>query len=195
MADERRRSAYEFSTDQQAHLGVVILTAMLFLIYQATHEVANISRVEMARLGTVSMSTQLPGTEPEAGTGAEGGDELTVDGRSLLPPSAATSAASLGEFVGQSAIGRGVIVLGVTADEGFWVGASTADRVWIQLTGAGESPYTVRPGDRAYFLGTVVSHSASYARTACAGDAQGVELLIAQAAHIEVPQDHLSLNR
>lgn len=196
MADERRRGAYEFSLDQQAHLGVVIVATMLFLIYEATHGMAKIDRVEMAGLGTVSVSTQLPAANPVGGDpNADGADELTAEGTSLLPLAAATSDAGLVEFVGQSAVARGVRVLSVTADEGFWVGTSGTERVWVQLTGAGESPYTVRPGDRAYFLGTLVSQSAGYARTACAGDPASVELLTAQGAHVEVPQDHLTLNR
>lgn len=194
MAQDRGRSAAPFGADQQAHLIVIIVAVLLFLIYQLTNSLGGISRVEMARLGPVSVSTQVPGTESGGGTGAEAGDELTAGGTPLLPLSSATTDGSLVEFVGESAVGRGVTVLSVTADEGFWVGTGSADRVWVQLTGSGESPYTVRPGDRAYFLGTVVAHSDSYARTACAGDTDAVELLTAQGAHIEVPMDQLSLD-
>ncbi|MDQ4036873.1 MAG: hypothetical protein M3313_00610 [Actinomycetota bacterium] len=190
MAHDRGSSTPRFGTDAQAHLVVIILVAVLFLVYQATSHTAGISRVEMAQLGIVSGSTPLP---PPA---SELDSVLTVDGSSLLPlDSVATASGSIAQYVGESAIGRGVPVLSVTADEGFWVGMSPSDRVWVQLTGDGESPYTVRPADLAYFLGTVVAHAPSYAATACVGDARGAKLLTAQEAHIEVPQDNLTLNR
>lgn len=124
MADDRRRGAYEFSLDQQAHLGVVIVATMLFLIYEATHGMAKIDRVEMAGLGTVSVSSQLPAANADDGAAGGGdvnadGDQLTAEGTSLLPLAAATSHAGLVELVGQSAVARGVPVLSVTADEGF----------------------------------------------------------------------------
>lgn len=192
MAQNREREAYQFGTDPQAHLVVLVVAALLFLIYQATHLdlMSGISRIEMAGLGTVSGSSPLPAPASELDM------QLSADGVSLLPlEPVASGSGSIDHLVGESAIARGVTVLSVTADEGFWVGTSNSDRVWVQLTGDGESPYTVRPGDRAYFLGTVVAHSASYASSACAGDSQGVRLLTAQRAHIEVPQDGLTLNR
>jgi RNA polymerase sigma factor (sigma-70 family) len=37
-------------------------------------------------------------------------------------------------------------VASVPADEGFWVIAGDSDRIWVLLTGAGESPFRVRAG-------------------------------------------------
>ena len=42
-------------------------------------------------------------------------------------------------------------VLSVPADEGFWIGTSQNDRVWVQIVGKGESPYQVQAGDKVDF--------------------------------------------
>ena len=81
------------------------------------------------------------------------------------------------------------------ADEGFWVGSSDTDRVWVQLTGeAGESSYKVKRGDRVSFTGKVMSNSAGFAERAGVTDAEGQKLLNAQGQHIDVPKSALQLS-
>lgn len=79
---------------------------------------------------------------------------LSVGGAAILP---STRVGSLRRYAGRPATGTDVSVQAVPADEGFWVGAGPGRRVWVQLAGPGESPVTVRPGQRVSFTGRVVT--------------------------------------
>jgi len=65
-------------------------------------------------------------------------------------------------LVGQPATAQLATVQSVPADEGFWVGTSDTNRIWVQLTGAGESPQTVKAGDHITFTGTEVANPAGF---------------------------------
>jgi hypothetical protein len=87
-----------------------------------------------------------------------------------------------------------VQVLSVPADEGFWVGSSEQQRVWVQLTGEeGESPYQVTEGDVVDLEGTVVAHDASFAEQVGLSDADGAAQLTDLGSHIEAPKDSVVL--
>jgi hypothetical protein len=117
---------------------------------------------------------------------------LTANGTPLLPlDTVAGPDGSLTGLVGQPAAGSGVTVVSVPADEGFWVGSSETDRVWVQLTGTGESGYVVQPGDRVEFTGSVVPHDPGYAEQIGVDPAEGAEQLTAHGAHLEVPKAEL----
>ena len=63
------------------------------------------------------------------------GGQLVADDASLLPLSEAADAnGSLARYSGQQVRADVVPVESVPADEGFWVGISATDRVWVQLT-------------------------------------------------------------
>jgi hypothetical protein len=119
-------------------------------------------------------------------------DALTAGGEPMLPLSeVAGDGGSLAGLVGQPVVGNGVTVQSVPANEGFWVGTGEADRVWVQLTGGGESGYVVREGDRVQFNGTVVNHDGGFAGQAGVDPAEGADQLTAQAAHAEVDKSTL----
>ena len=100
----------------------------------------------------------------------------------------------LSGFTGMRSIGTGVRVEAVDADEGFWIGTTTHDRIWVQLVGPPpESPYTVRTGDRVSFDALVVSHTSRFARRVGVTRAEGARLLTAQGAHIAVQKRELKL--
>jgi hypothetical protein len=110
----------------------------------------------LARRGdevVVAPATQQAPVSPEL----KGSGRLIAGNVSLLPlAQSADAAGSLSRFSGQQARADAVPVESVPADEGFWVGTSTTDRVWVQLTvGNAESPFRVEAGDRVSFLGTV----------------------------------------
>lgn len=192
MTRDRELAAYQYGQDRRALLGVVVLILMLFLLDRCAFEPERdwIGLAEMAGLGTASTTTG----SPPANSGSDG--TLTAGGTSLLPLSeAATADGSLAEYVGEPAVGTGVTVLSVPADEGFWIGTSDTDRVWVQLIGPGESPYAVRAGDAVFFNGVVVAHGADYPGRVCVGTDQGADLLAAQGAHIEVAMDDLILRK
>lgn len=116
---------------------------------------------------------------------------LTVSGRRLLP----LPGGRLTPYVGSTVSAVGVPVLAVDADEGFWIGTSAADRVWVQLQlhRGGESPDNVKAGDRVNFRGVVVANAPAFARTAGVTAAEGASQLTAQGAHIAVNGEVLRL--
>jgi len=140
---------------------------------------------------TPSVSSGATGTA--AGTPSS---IIAADGTMVLDPAApADPTAVLGQVSGQTVTGTAVQVLSVPADEGFWIGSSDAQRVWVQLTGvAGESPYQVRQGDRVDFTGTVVAHDAGFPATVGVDDAEGAAQLAGAGQHIEVDRAALELS-
>jgi len=76
-----------------------------------------------------------------------------------------SAAASIGERVGESAEGREVVVQSVVqsaedpnALEGFWVGSSAQDRVYVEWggdVGADEADFQPKEGDRVNLNGPV----------------------------------------
>ncbi len=136
---------------------------------------------------------------PTAPTGAGAGSatgRLLAGGQPVLPLSGAGAVGVLGRFTGQTATAETVPVQSVPADEGFWVGTSTTDRVWVQLAGAGESGYTVKPGARVSFTaGKVVPTGPAFAGQVGVSAAEGAAQLTAQGQHITVAKGDLRLNR
>lgn len=134
---------------------------------------------------------------PSAGAGqaAGQGQIVTAGGDSVLELAARPdAAAALGGLSGQTVTGTAVRVLSVPADEGFWVGSSDQDRVWVQLTGAaGESPYQVTEGDVVDFEGTVVPHDQAFAASVGVDEASGAAQLTEQGSHLEVAKSAVAL--
>jgi hypothetical protein len=117
---------------------------------------------------------------------------VTAAGANLL--GAAT--ADLATHDGQAAAGRAVKVQSVPADEGFWVGASEQDRLWVQLTGTGgESDYKVKEGDTIDFTGTVTKAAEGFAAKAGVTAAEGADQLTQQGYHISAPSSSIKLSR
>jgi hypothetical protein len=125
-----------------------------------------------------------------AGTVAAGGTQL-------LPLSGATkvrSGGSLSAYSGERAVARSVQVQSVAADEGFWIGPSSGDRIWVQLTGPPpESPYTVKAGDRVSFVGKVAANGIGFAARVGVNRSEGEARLNAQGQHIDVVKETLVL--
>ena len=95
-----------------------------------------------------------PAPGPPAGADAE--SAVVAGGRALLP----LPGSGLASLVGQSAEGKAVQVQSVVADEGFWVGDDTTNRIFVFLTdeakaAEGESPFQVKAGQRVDFTGTI----------------------------------------
>ena len=183
-------------------LGLLALAALLFGLTQCGPSAGTDPGASggAAPTGTADPGAAAPGSAadpsgsagaPAAG-GAGGAGVLTAGGTSLLPlATVAGPGGSLTSLVGQPAAGSGVTVVSVPADEGFWVGSSETDRVWVQLTGTGESGYVVQQGDQVEFTGTVVAHDPGYAEQIGVDPAEGAEQLAAQGAHLEVPKSEL----
>ena len=136
-----------------------------------------------------------PGAAQDPGSGT-GAGTLTAGDTPLLPLAAVDAPdGSLAGFVGRPVTATDVVVQSVPADEGFWVGGSGTDRVWVQLTGEGESAYAVAPGDRVSLTGQVVGHDAGFAAEVGIDPAEGAEQLTRQGAHVAVAQADLQLTK
>jgi hypothetical protein len=147
--------------------------------------------------GSSSSGSAAPSSSVAPSGGATGGGQVvTADGRSVLALAAGTdAAAALGGLTGQPVTATGARVLSVPADEGFWLGTSETERVWVQLTGeAGESPYQVQEGDLVDFEGTVEAHDGAFAEQSGVDDAEGAQQLADQAAHLTVAKSAVRLS-
>ena len=114
---------------------------------------------------------------------APGASPLVSGDAALLP----LPAAGLAAYSGAPAEGRSVTVESVVSDEGFWVGASPAERVFVRLvTGGVESPVQVEAGRTVSFTGTVTPNPADVATLGVTAD-EGAALLTEEGQHIVVP--------
>jgi hypothetical protein len=134
-----------------------------------------------------------PPVEPATGDGS-----LTVDDEPLLPLAQAEGVGPNGDLTalsGKEAVAWDALVLTVPADEGFWLGTSSTDRVWVQLTGLPpESPYVVLPGDTVSFTARITPNGPEFARRVGVTQAEGAATLTAQRQHLAVPKRALNLN-
>lgn len=105
---------------------------------------------------------------------------LTADGSPLL-----ARAVTLARHEGDRALGRSVPVESVVADEGFWVGTSERNRVFVHVLARNESPPRIRAGARVSFTG-VVRRNPDEVRSFGLSTAEGRQLLRRQGYHIEV---------
>jgi RNA polymerase sigma factor (sigma-70 family) len=135
-------------------------------------------------------TTVPPGAGAPGGGGGGSGVRLVAPGRSLLP---VPGREVLARHAGQRVRGEHVPARGVYADEGFWVGTSDGDQLWVQLIGRGESPFRVRPGQRASFTGRLVPSPPRFARRVGMVPEEGAALAGRQGHHIEVAYDDITL--
>ena len=107
---------------------------------------------------TTQQSSQEATGGSGSGSGSGSGGTLTASGESLLPLPADGSAEDL---VGEPAEGKGITVQEVNPNEGFWVGSSETDRVYVEFgAGAGEAEegseqFTPEVGDKVDLQGEV----------------------------------------
>ena len=193
----------------------VVVIALLLLLSQCGSDSDDQPGAASSTSGMAGMSGMSSSASPSASSsatasasasrsasaaaGASAGQPSTLvaaDGTAVLDPAApADPAPVLGQVSGQQVTGSALQVLSVPADEGFWVGSSDAQRVWVQLTGAaGESPYQVRQGDRVDFTGTVVAHDGGFPAAVGVDDAEGAAQLAAQAQHVEADRASVKLS-
>ena len=127
------------------------------------------------------------GTKSSGGSGGVGAAAsaapLTSGGTALLP----LPAGGLGAYSGAPAEARSVTVESVVSDEGFWVGDSPTERVFVRLvTGGIESPVGIEAGRTVSFTGTVTPNPADVGTLGVTAE-EGAGLLSKQGQHIEVP--------
>jgi hypothetical protein len=144
---------------------------------------------------TSSQSGTDAGTDAGAGQGgaaAAGAGTLVAGGQDLL----ADGGAGLAQYVGQPAEGAAVRVESVVADEGFWVGSSPQQRVFVFLSesarqSAGESGFQVEAGQTVQLSGEVSPLEGQPSELGVE-DAEGADQLRTQAAYITAETVSLS---
>jgi hypothetical protein len=175
-----------------ARRGRLWLAALVLLALAITAVAAQLGVIggESAAAGpppATGPAARYPTTDPEPGA-------LTAGGAALLPVAGiAGPDGDLAHLAGRPVRGRAVVVESVPADEGFWVGTGGADRVWVQLAGAGKSPYRVRAGEHVDLSGQVAAHGPAYPAAVGLGPGAEADLLTRQGAHLEVAQRDLRL--
>lgn len=116
---------------------------------------------------------------------------IEVAGQPVLPLDAHETLAT---FVDQTVQVREATVLSVAADEGFWIGETSEQRLWVQLMSPSESPFAVQAGQRVSFDGVIVAHPPGFAAVVGVDPAEGAVLLDRQAHHIRVAASRLALD-
>jgi RNA polymerase sigma factor (sigma-70 family) len=114
---------------------------------------------------------------------------LSVRGKPVGP----RAIANLDRFAGLTVKASGSTVRSVPADEGFWIGGSGDNRVWVKLTGTAESPVDVTVGHRVSFLGRIVAHPSSFVRRIGIDQSESASLLQRQQQHIVVHRKRLRI--
>ena len=124
-----------------------------------------------------------------AGTAAEGAGAapaegtVSAEGTDLLP--IASSDGDLTQYEGRSVEARSVPVESVVSDEGFWVGNSVEERVFVRLALEGESGPDVDAGDRVDLSGTMTSAPDGFAESLGVTPEEGADQLEQQGTYIE----------
>jgi hypothetical protein len=134
-------------------------------------------------------------TRTSGSSAAAAAGTLTVGSTDLLASRA--DLGRIGSLSGGQASGRAVTVQSVVADEGFWVGSSTTDRVFVHLTPQarktnGESPFQVKAGQRIDLAGAVVRLSGGGPSALGVTDTEGARQLAQQGAYIDARTVRLS---
>jgi hypothetical protein len=114
---------------------------------------------------------------------------LSVRGEPVAP----REIANLDRFAGLEVKASGSMVRSVPADEGFWIGGTGDNQVWVELTGKAESPVNVRVERRVSFLGRIVDHSRNFVRRVGIDQSESAPLLRRQQQHIVVKRKSLQI--
>jgi hypothetical protein len=181
-------------------LALLALIALLFLLSRCGNDddtsSAGTPTTPPTAAATTAPAVSAPASAPpdSAGAGQPADGEpgaVTAGGADLL----GASADDLRSHADQEAVGRAVRVQSVPADEGFWVGPSEQDRLWVQLSGTGgESSYKVRQGDSIDFTGTVTATPEGFAAKSGVTEAEGAGQLTSQDFHVSAPASSIKLS-
>ena len=118
----------------------------------------------LAALLALLLISLLGGDDDGGGGGTSDTGTLNAGGAKLLPP----PASGLSAEVGKAASGKDLVVQSVNGNEGFFVGSSTTDRVYVEWGGdVGEdeaSRFQPKKGDRVTLTGPVQAAGAEQLR-------------------------------
>ncbi len=114
---------------------------------------------------------------------------LTTSGQSVV-----AAASQLGAAGSLPVTATGALVVAVPGDEGFWVGDDQA-RMWVQMTGSGESPLHVIPGMRLSFQATMVTNGPAFVDDLTLKHAEDRDALNSAGVHLSVPNTGITVTR
>ena len=148
-----------------------------------------------AVISATSASPTTPATPPASPAGAASPaavPNLSSFGRAVVP-----ARRQLGAAASAPAVADAVVVVAVPGNEGFWVGDAGAAgaRIWVQMTGRGESPLQVTAGMRLSFHGTIVVNDLNFVRDLGLKDAADTAALDASGIHIVVAEKAITVVR
>ncbi|CCG05807.1 hypothetical protein [Blastococcus saxobsidens] len=126
--------------------------------------------------------------DPAAG---EPGTLLAGDASVFDALGAADPAAELEPLASEPVTATLVPVLAVPADEGFWIGTET-ERIWVQLTEAGESPININPDDLVSFTAELVPNADGFVEQLGLPEEQATALT-ELGYHLEVPAGDVAM--
>jgi hypothetical protein len=139
--------------------------------------------------------------EPGAGDG-DATTDGTADSADVQPGKVTAGGATVyplqddltvADYDGVEVMGRDVPVESVVADEGFWIGTSADDRIFVRVTGTGtESAPDIQAGDTIDFDGVVVTHDDGFAQEVGVERNEGAQRLTALGGHIEIGEYRLA---
>lgn len=198
-APRRRRSLLML-----ALLVLVLVVLLLLGLTQCGNDDANTATSDAGSSAATTPTTtpSTPSSSPSddsasASTGTQGSPgALTIGSTALLSGTTAGGSADVADltrYSGQQATATAVTVESVPADEGFWIGSSDTQRIWVQLTGSGESPFTVKAGQKATFTGRVTAHDAGFPTKVGVTTAEGADQLVAQKQHVQVERSAVKI--
>ena len=174
-----------------ALLAVIVLLLLLSRCGEDDDETAS-TPATPATATSAAPADPATATASAAPSGTAEQGTVSAAGADLL---GAANVANLSANDGREAVGRAVRVQSVPADEGFWVGSSEQDRLWVQLTGTrGESDYKVKQGDTVDFTGTVTPAAQGFPAEVGLTDAEGAAQLTDQGFYVSVPMSGVTLS-
>ena len=83
-----------------------------------------------------------------------------------------------------------MVVQAVPANEGFWAGCG-ADRLWVQLEGRSESPFSVRAGQRLTLRGLIQVNPPGFRAAVGLSPEEGAGELDRQGYHLRARYDEV----
>jgi RNA polymerase sigma factor (sigma-70 family) len=172
------------ATGQVAAVGVAVATAGVVVLAVASSGTPTTSGgpTTTEELTTTEGPTALGESTTKVGS-------LSVRGKLVAP----WEVAGTDRFAGLEVKASGSVVRSVPADEGFWIGGTGDNRVWVQLMGRSESPMDVTAGRRVSFSGRIVKHSLSFVRRVGIETSESAGLLRQQQHHIVVREESLRI--
>ena len=111
------------------------------------------------------------------------------------PPIELAGDKPLAPYEGREVRAEGVTVESVPTNEGFWVGTSRADRIWVDLDGGGPVSKPVTAGQPVSFVGELVANHDQLPVDLGLSVPDDIAQLESQGFHISISEETLQLGR